>query len=207
MFFGAICFLLKNRNLILRVCLAHCVNLPMNIPTPPLSVQRLYVATMMDVIARGLVAASAVDPVIQQEIAGFAPGMVLEMMVMPNGQRLVMQVGDDHRLTRLHDFVGRPDLSIKFKHVSLAFLVFSFQESTSRAFANDRMIADGDVAHAIRLVRCLDRMEALILPRLIAERAVKRYPDALGLSEKIGTAARIYAGVVASVVKPLLTKA
>ena len=31
------------------------------------------------------------------------------------------------------------------------FLVFSFQESTAQAFANDRMIADGDVSSAIRL--------------------------------------------------------
>lgn len=38
-------------------------------------------------------------------------------------------------------------------------LVF-FQESTAQAFANDRMIADGDVSAAIRLVRCLNKMES-----------------------------------------------
>ena len=55
------------------------------------------------------------------------------------------------------------------------------------------MIADGEVSHAIRLVRCLDKMEALILPKLVAELAVKRYPTNLSLNEKVSKAARIYA--------------
>jgi hypothetical protein len=62
----------------------------------------------------------------------------------------------------------KPDLTITFKHLTHAFMVFSFQESTAQAFANDRMIADGDVSSAIRLVRCLNKMESLILPKVVA---------------------------------------
>jgi hypothetical protein len=47
------------------------------------------------------------------------------------------------------------------------------------------MVADGEVSHAIRMVRCLDKMEALILPKLVAEMAVKRYPKIYPLNEKI----------------------
>jgi predicted alpha/beta-hydrolase family hydrolase len=94
------------------------------------------------------------------------------------------------------DFQGKPDLSVKFKHLSHAFLVLSFQEGTARAFANDRMVADGEVSHAIRMVRCLDRMEAIILPKMVAKMAVKRYPEHLSLNEKVNKAARIY-GLVA----------
>ena len=54
------------------------------------------------------------------------------------------------------------------------------------------MIADGDVGYAIRLVRCLNKMEALILPKLLAELAVKQYPHELGLKEKLTGAAHIY---------------
>ena len=64
-------------------------------------------------------------------------------------------------------------------------MVFSFQESTAQAFANDRMIADGDVSAAIRLVRCLNKMESLILPKLVASLAVKEYPTELTLKRKI----------------------
>ena len=41
------------------------------------------------------------------------------------------------------------------------------------------------------MVRCLDRMEALVLPKFIARRAVKRYPS-IPLLEKLWLAIRIY---------------
>ena len=156
-----------------------------------LNLQRVYVIAMMDVIGRGLVSTNAVDPEVQKEIAQFPANFVIQMKVLPSGPSFTLRVNDDHSLTMLRDFAGKPDLAVKFKHISHAFLVFSFQEGTARAFANDRMIADGDVSHAIRLVRCLNRMEALILPAAVAKLAVKRYP-ALSLPEKAVTAARIY---------------
>ena len=90
----------------------------------------------------------------------------------------------------------RPDLSIKFKHMNHAFMVLSFQEGTAEAFTKDRMIADGDLSHSIILVRILNKLEAIILPKFIAVRAVKRYPDNLGLGEKLFKAICIYALVL-----------
>ena len=64
-----------------------------------------------------------------------------------------------------------------------------------------RMIADGDIAYAIRLVRCLNKMEALILPKLLAELAVKEYPADLSLKEKLTGATQIYLKVAQSYFK------
>lgn len=161
-----------------------------------LELQRVYVATMMEVVGRGLVSTSYVDEEVRKEVSGFPVGFHFQMMVLPNGSRFTAKVIDGGHLELVSDFSGKPDLTIKFKHLSHAFLVLSFQEGTARAFANDRMVADGEVSHAIRLVRCLDKMEALILPKPIAELAVKRYPVDLGLNEKVAKAARIY-GLVA----------
>jgi len=160
--------------------------------------QKAYVALMMDTIARALVFASQVDGELKNEFSGFPANFVIQMIVLPNGSHFNLQVQADKSLVRLDHFEGKPDLAVKFKHVSHAFLVFSFQESTSRAFANDRMIADGEVSYAIRLVRCLNKLEALILPKLVAELAVKRYPTSLALGEKVTKAAKIYANVVSS---------
>ncbi len=172
-------------------------------PTSPIqrtmkTAQKAYVALMMDTIARALVFASQVDGELKNEFAGFPANFVIQMIVLPNGSHFNLRVQADKSLVRLDHFEGKPDLSIKFKHLSHAFLVFSFQESTSRAFANDRMIADGEVSYAIRLVRCLNKLEALILPKPVAELAVKRYPTTLALGEKITKAAKIYANVVSS---------
>ncbi|WP_236162474.1 MULTISPECIES: hypothetical protein [unclassified Acinetobacter] len=170
------------------------------------ALQLAYVKLMMDVIGRGLVMASQVDEEIKQEVAKFPSNFVLSMKVFPNGPAFVAKVTADHQLELLQNTAQKPDLTITFKHLNHAFLVFSFQESTAQAFAHDRMIADGDVSYAIRLVRCLNKMEALILPKLLAELAVKQYPTELSLKEKLSGAANIYLKVAQSYFKRLCTR-
>ncbi|WP_122901597.1 hypothetical protein [Acinetobacter sp. B51(2017)] len=165
------------------------------------ALQQIYVKLMMDVIGRGLVMASQVDQEIQSEISKFPSGFVLSMSVFPQGPAFVARVTQSTELELLTDYAAKPDLTIQFKHLSHAFLVFSFQESTAQAFANDRMVADGDLSYAIRLVRCLNKMEALILPKLLAELAVKQYPQSLSLKQKLSGAAHIYLKVAQSYLK------
>jgi len=52
-------------------------------------------------------------------------------------------------------------------------------------------LLDGEINLAMIIVRCLDRMEALVLPRFIAVKALKRYPP-IRLSEKLVLALKIY---------------
>lgn len=163
--------------------------------------EQAYVTIMMDVIGRGLVMASQVDAEIQQEIAQFPVGFILSMQVFPQGPAFIAEVTAQQQLKLLSHSSRKPDLSIRFKHMNHAFLVFSFQESTSKAFANDRMVADGDLAYAICLVRCLNKMEALILPKILAQYAVKQYPKNLSLKEKVKHAGNIYFKVAQSYLK------
>lgn len=163
--------------------------------------QRAYVALMMDVIGRGLTSASQVDPEIHNETKGFPAGFIVRMTVFPKGPNFTAQAQQDGSLKLFNNFDGKPDLTITFKHMSHAFLVFSFQEGTARAFANDRMVADGDVSYAIRMVRCLNKMEALILPKIVAKMAVKEYPEQLSLTQKLNLASRIYLKVAQTYIK------
>ena len=160
-----------------------------------------YVKLMMDVIGRGLVMASQVDEEIQKEVAQFPIGFCISMNVFPHGPAFVIRVTEQQQLELIPQGTQKPDLTITFKHLHHAFLVFSFQESTAQAFANDRMVADGDVSHAIRLVRCLNKMESIILPKQIAKRAVKEYPAQLSLKDKLNTAKNIYLKIAQSYLK------
>ena len=90
---------------------------------------------------------------------------------------------------------GDVQLSFDFKHVTHSFLVLGFVEGTARSFANDRMSVDGELAAAMKIVRCLNRMEAIVLPGFVARRAVKEYPD-IGLTEKLRMALRIYGRLI-----------
>ncbi len=165
------------------------------------ALQLVYVKLMMDVIGRGLAMASQVDDEIKREVAAFPANFTLSMNVFPNGPAFVARVTENKQLELVKHLHQKPDLTITFKHLHHAFLVFSFQESTSQAFANDRMIANGDISFAIRLVRCLNKMEALILPKLVAELAVKEYPQNLSLKEKLMGASNIYLKVAQSYLK------
>lgn len=165
------------------------------------ALEQAYVKLMLDVIGRGLAMASQVDDEIRQDVSKFPIGFTLSMAVFNNDASFIARVNDHHHLELIENLDQKADLIITFKHIHHAFLVFSFQESTAQAFANDRMIADGDLGHAIRLVRCLNKMEALILPKLVAELAVKEYPQQLTLKEKLTGAANIYLKVAQSYIK------
>lgn len=161
---------------------------------------RAYVALMMGVIGRGLVSLSQVDEEVRKEMAALPAGYTICMKVMGNGPSFAVEVQADGTLRLLKGFTGRATLNAVFKHISHAFLVFSFQEGTARAFANDRLYVDGNISHAIRLVRCLNRMETIILPKFVAEKAIKRYPH-IRIGEKFSLATRTYGQLVANFIK------
>jgi len=165
------------------------------------ALQQAYVKLMMDVIGRGLVMASQVDEEIKKEVAQFPANFSLSMKVFPHGPAFIARVTEEKQLELVKSMDTAPDLTITFKHLHHAFLVFSFQESTSQAFAHDRMIADGDISYAIRLVRCLNKMEALILPKMVAQLAIKEYPSNLSLKEKLTEASSIYLKIAQSYLK------
>jgi hypothetical protein len=158
--------------------------------------QRAYVALMFDVLGRLLSAGSVADPTIQREIASFPEGYSIEFSILGDSLtvRVVHRAG---RFTLDPRRERRADLRIVFKHLAHAFALLSFQESTPRSFANGRMITDGDVALTMRFVRCLDRVQGVILPDLVAARALKSLPK-IPLAERLRLAASIGGGVVQS---------
>jgi hypothetical protein len=56
-------------------------------------------------------------------------------------------------------------------------------------------IVDGDITATMRLVRCFERLEVMILPKLLGLRVMRNYPS-LSLSEKLTGACQIYLGVL-----------
>jgi len=164
--------------------------------------RRLYVDLMFQVMGRALQAVSEVDDTVKKEALALPTGFLFEMMVMPEGPRLIVEHTGLGRFHYHGESAPRPvDLSIRFKHMAHAFLVLSFQEKTAVAFANDRMLVDGDISYAVRMTRVLNRLESFILPKRIAERAVKEYPRNLHLPEKLISAVRIYLKVATNFVE------
>ncbi len=156
--------------------------------------QRTYVAVMFELIGRLLEASSRTDPEVRREVAGFPEGYIVGFSLLdgPLGMRLQKRGA---ALVRI-DAHEKATLDITFKHVSHAFAVLSFQESTAQAFANDRAITQGDIALAMRFVRILNRMQAVALPSPVAQRALKAPLPLLTVGERARLTAQLYGQVV-----------
>lgn len=178
------------------------LSLPKDLDAVDYNFQRTYVSGMMKLISRLLQAGSQVDETIQREVKALPDGFVFRMEVMPGSPSLTMQTRGNSLAIVAEDSSLSPDLTIRFKHVSHAFLVFSFQEGTAVAFANDRMLLDGNTALAMKIVRCLNRVEAVVLPKIIAERAVKTYPE-LKLIDKLQLSSKTYSKLLVNLVKEI----
>jgi hypothetical protein len=147
---------------------------------------------MFGVLGRLLAASSQRDEVVQRELEELPDAFVFSMGLWPAADLFELEKHEG-ALRWLRPKEHRtPTLAVRFKHISLAFTVMSFQESTAASFTSDRIIADGDITQALRIVRCLDRTMAVALPAFIARRMVKRMPG-IGLGEKLMTATCIYA--------------
>ena len=146
---------------------------------------------MMRIVGRGLAIASRIDGEITRELVHLPEAMTIAMRVYPNGPCCFLQE-HHNKLNYLgvRDS-GEADMDIVFKHLQHAWLLYTFQENTPVAFARNRIVLDGEIAHAVVFNRCLNRLMTLILPRLIAKRAVKRYPP-IALKDKLALATSIY---------------
>ena len=161
--------------------------------------QRKYVSGMMQLISHMLKAGSQVDDVIKAEVADMPEGFVFRMCVASSSLSLTLQKRDG-ALINLTDYTDKPDLTMSFKHLTFAFLVFSFQEHTAQAYANERLVIDGDLPMSMKIVRCLNRLQAVILPKVIAQKAVKTYPD-LDFVQKIQMTTKTYGQFLLNLVK------
>jgi hypothetical protein len=140
--------------------------------------KRLYITVMLFFVGRAIQAASKVDRTVRREFEALPEGFTFSLGVLPFGPYMV--VGRDEK-GRAKYLGGKPEgkklhLSMGVKSVEDAFVVFTFQESTGLAFAHGRFVVDGDLNISLGIVRILDLVEVYLLPKLVANLAVKRYP-------------------------------
>ena len=155
------------------------------------SLKKDYVAIMMWFMGRAIQAAAAVDKAVRKEFAGLPDGFTFALSVMPHGPHMI--VGKDQKgFVRYRGWEPegkKIDVMMKIKNIEAAILLFTSQESTTTAAARDRLVVDGEVAHACAVVRVLDVVEVYLLPKILARLAVKRYPEWSWRRKYLGRAA------------------
>ena len=126
-------------------------------------------------------------------IRGLPEKFAFALGVMPDGPYMVVgKHGRDAARYLGRKIEAQPvDLTLAFKHLEAGVLTFTFRENTPVATARDRLVVDGEVAHACAVVRVLDIVQVYLLPKPIAKLAVIRYPR-WPLGRKLINRSRIY---------------
>ncbi len=127
------------------------------------------------VLGRAFQSATRHDPDIKREISVWPDGFILIMRVLPNGPRMVLEKVKGKLKYRGGKYEDG-DLIVSFKNIECAFLVLTPQVGAAQAFAERRMIINGDLGNAMIFTRCLTILLAHLYPKFICRRLVKRVP-------------------------------
>lgn len=136
----------------------------------------LAVRTVFFLLGRSLQALSHRDPVIRAETASWEEGFTLMIRAEPRGPFLVITKSAG----RLRHLPSREtpaaDLIISIKSLNLACRIFTTRLPFFRAYIEHRIGMHGDIARAMSVNRCFNRVQFLLMPGVITRRILKRKP-------------------------------
>lgn len=139
-------------------------------------------------LGRGFQFLSKFDKNIKNDIYGFSEGFTVMFKVLPIGSKMFLKKNKKGYLKYKGSSLNEKesDLSIFFKNIECAFLMFTAQISSHQAFAEHRISIKGDIPKAMLLMRCLNVVETYLFPKIIAKHITKRLPRISGIKKQIG---------------------
>jgi len=163
------------------------------IVSPQKHLKRIYMGIMLWFVGRAIQAAAKTDAAVRDEFDRLPEKFTFGLGVMPNGPFMIVGKTEKGRVKYLGSNPEKQplDLTLRIKNIEAGMLMFTFQEATTIAVARERLIVDGLAPPACAVVRILNIVEVYLLPKMIAQLAVKRYP-VWSLKKKLWGRTRIY---------------
>lgn len=139
------------------------------------TVKKFVVQSGLFLVGRAMEAAAVLDKDVRSEVAGWKDPFTFLFKVLPNGPCMVMKKQGGVLRYAGADPV-EADLTVFFKNIEAAFLVFSAQIGSPQGYAEHRMALKGDASQAMSIIRCMEITQAYLFPKILASRALKRVP-------------------------------
>ena len=155
--------------------------------------QKKVVQAVLSFLARGLRICRRLDSLVQSEFDAMPEDFVLVMGILGSRHPIILQ----NRSTGLYRVresfaafcnwiplappsvaryfsAGTTDpsrmLEIRFKSVEAGWRMITGQISIAQAYARHDLMIHGEIARAMQFVRCIERVEAYLLPKKMAKR-------------------------------------
>jgi len=142
--------------------------------------------------------ASELVPAMQREIAGWDEGRRVTIGVLPAGPHITIGKRDG-RIRFLGARVEDPSVSILFKNLDSAVLVFTGQLGAPWAVAENRVCVYGPNSEALQVTRAMAIVQTYLFPGLILRKTFKR-PPRLSRAE-VATKVRILARLTPTMIR------
>lgn len=126
-------------------------------------------------LGRALEAAAVLDKDARAEVAKWNDPMTIMLHVHSQGPTMVLKK-ENGILRYAGSTPVEADLSIFFKNLESAFLIFSGQMGSPQGSAEHRVSLKGDASQAMSLIRCMDIAQAYLFPKFIAKNVLKSVP-------------------------------
>jgi len=141
-------------------------------------IKKIYVAVMLWIVGRAIQAASRVDREVKEEFGRLSDDFMMHLHVLPSGPGMIVGKDKNGKVKYMgwNPKGKKITLDMKVKNIEGAILMFTFQESTCVASANNRLAVSGNVPDTMAFIRILNIVETYLLPKIITSLAVKRYP-------------------------------
>ncbi|MGE5404000.1 MAG: hypothetical protein ACM3PP_03585 [Candidatus Saccharibacteria bacterium] len=145
------------------------------IKPPGKPIKRFMLLVLLFCLGRGFQRVAKWDPDVKKEVEAWKEGFSIMFEVNPNGPYMSLRK-QNGKIKYLGLYKTDAQLIINFKNIDSAFLVFTAQMGTPRAYAEHRVSVKGDLQEAMRLIRCLNYVQFYLFPAIIAKNVMKRLP-------------------------------
>lgn len=140
---------------------------------------------------RGFKAACKLDLEIAAELASWGDGFRLMMSACDGGPSICFgpTAGD----VRRYGISETADMVVRFKNMDTAFLVLTGQLSVVDSYIRHGIVLKGNIATAMSLIRCVDKVESYLFPEFIVTRLLNYEP------ERVVSKARLYLALLTGI--------
>lgn len=146
------------------------------IPVGNKPVKSFIIKTLLFSLGRGFQSLARVDSDLKNEVDNWDDSFSIMFEVLPKGPYMSLQKRNGRLRYLGLKKLDNAELTICFKNIETAFMVFTAQLSTPAAYAQHRLSVKGDLSKSMALIRCLNIVQFYLFPKIIAKNIILRLP-------------------------------